>query len=525
MDEPSDASLRAPRDATSGVGRGAAAAAGMAGVAVALGTGELLAGLVGSVASPVAAVGSAVIPLVPPWLEDWAITTFGTSDKAVLATGVVVVGLAIGAHVGVRARRGHRAAIGWFAVFALLGLVASLGQPGTAVVPATLALTVVAVAGVATLWWLLRLAQRAASVPVGVTTGARRAFLVAVGGAGLGAVAATLVGRRWLAPTGRPGGAVPTALPSPRDAATPVGTAQAFADVDGLTPIVVPNERFYRIDTAFLGVPRVDAGDWSLRVHGMVERELELTYADLTSRAAIERYVTIACVSNEVGDDLVGNAAWLGVPLRGILEEAGIAAGADQVVGRSVDGWTAGFPTDAALDGRDAMVAVGMNGEPLPLEHGYPARLIVPGLYGYVSATKWLTEIELTTFDAFDAYWVPRGWAGRAPIKTQSRIDVPRADRRIAPGEHEVAGVAWAPTRGIARVEVQLDDRPWVEAERSEPLSDDAWVQWRTRVTIDEGVHFLRVRATDGTGDTQTEDVAPPRPDGATGWHTIRVFT
>ena len=255
----------------------------------------------------------------------------------------------------------------------------------------------------------------------------------------------------------------------------------------------------------------------------MVDRELELSYADLLDRSFVEQDVTIACVSNEVGDDLVGNARWLGTSLRALLEEAGVRDGATQVVGRSIDGFTAGFPTEAAMDGRQAMVVVGMNGAPLPPNHGFPARLIVPGLYGYVSATKWLTEIELTTLDAFDAYWVPRGWSKQAPIKTQSRIDVPRDRATVAPGDVVVAGVAWAPTRGIARVEVRVDDGAWTEAELTDPLSPDAWVQWRHTVALDAGTHELQVRATDGEGGTQPPGPVPPRPDGAEGWHTIRV--
>ncbi len=264
----------------------------------------------------------------------------------------------------------------------------------------------------------------------------------------------------------------------------------------------------------------VDPETWTLKVTGMVDREVELTYDDLLSMPQIERYVTISCVSNPVGDTLVGNAKWQGVRLVDVLEMAGVQPDASQIVGRSVDGWTAGFPTAAAFDGRDPLIVVGMNGEPLPRRHGFPARLIVPGLYGYVSATKWLSEIELTTWDAFDGYWIPRGWAKQAPIKTQSRIDRPIFGDRVV-GEVIAAGVAWAPTRGIAKVEVQLDDEPWQEAELSEPLSEDAWVQWMLAIDAPPGSHRLRVRATDGTGVTQTERRQDPRPDGATGWHTI----
>jgi hypothetical protein len=238
----------------------------------------------------------------------------------------------------------------------------------------------------------------------------------------------------------------------------------------------------------------------------------------------IERDVTLSCVSNEVGGDLVGNARWLGVPLADVLDRARVRDEAEQVVGRSVDDFTVGFPVEAVYDGRDALVALGMNGEPLPLEHGFPARLVVAGLYGYVSATKWLSSIQLTGWDEFDAYWVPRGWAKEAPIKTQSRIDAPTNRSALEPGMRQVAGVAWAPNRGISRVEVKLGDEvDWVEARLSEPLSDNCWRQWVVEWDAPAGTHRIQVRATDGEGETQTDQLRPPAPDGATGWHTIQV--
>jgi DMSO/TMAO reductase YedYZ molybdopterin-dependent catalytic subunit len=302
---------------------------------------------------------------------------------------------------------------------------------------------------------------------------------------------------------------------------SPAAAADLAPGVAGLTPIVVPNDDFYRIDTR-LSTPRLDASTWSLRIHGLVERELTLDYADLLARPMIERYVTIACVSNEVGGSLVGNAAWQGTLLAPLLDEAGVQQDASQVVGRSFDGWTCGFPTaHLAGAGGEAMIALAMNGEPLPAAHGYPARLIVPGLYGYVSATKWLTEIELTKLDDFDAYWVPLGWAKQAPILTQSRIDVPRLQQNVAAGTVTLAGVAWAPTRGISRVEVQLDDGAWQEAQLSQPLSTAAWIQWQLDVDLPAGTHIALVRATDGTGETQTAERTPPAPDGARGYHRI----
>jgi DMSO/TMAO reductase YedYZ molybdopterin-dependent catalytic subunit len=300
----------------------------------------------------------------------------------------------------------------------------------------------------------------------------------------------------------------------------PAGASLAVPD---LTPLVTPNERFYRIDTALL-VPRPNLATWRLRLSGMVRRPFELTYDQLVAMPLHEQYVTIACVSNEVGGDLVGNARWGGVRLKDLLERADIDPAATQIVGRAVDGFTAGFPTAWALAAdREALVAVTMNGEPLPPDHGFPARLIVPGLYGYVSATKWLTEIELTTLDAFDAYWVPLGWAKQAPILTQSRIDTPRDGASVTAGTVSVAGVAWAPDRGISAVEVAVDGGAWESAELSTPISDATWVQFVHRWQATPGEHVLRVRATDGTGEVQTSDRTRPAPDGARGHHTITV--
>ena len=286
---------------------------------------------------------------------------------------------------------------------------------------------------------------------------------------------------------------------------------------------MVPNDRFYRIDTALL-VPQVDVATWKLDVKGLVDRPFKLTYDELLTLPLFEQYVTIACVSNRVGGDLVGNALWTGVRLKDLLEMAGVQAGATQVVGRSVDGFTVGFPTAwATAPEREPMVAVGMNRDLLPADHGYPARLIVPGLYGYVSATKWLRSIELTTREAVDGYWVPLGWAKDAPILTQCRIDIPTNGDDIAVGPVAVAGVAWAPDRGIAKVEVRVDDGAWHNAPISRPISAAAWVQWLVQWTATPGRHSIEVRATDGTGEAQTADVSDPPPDGARGHHRIFV--
>ena len=321
-------------------------------------------------------------------------------------------------------------------------------------------------------------------------------------------------------PTAEPT-AEPTGEPTPSVTAEPVREPN-FDHIAGIAPLITPNEDFYLIDTA-LSYPQVDPADWSLQIHGMVDREVEISFDELLDLGLVREQVTLSCVSNSVGGRLVGNAEWVGVPLARVLDEAGVQPGATQIVGRSIDRWTAGFPTEVALDGRVAMVAVQMNGEPLPISHGFPARLVVAGLYGYVSATKWLSDIELTTWEAFDGYWIPRGWSKEGPIKTQSRIDVPRRGSVIDPGPTAIAGVAWAPSRAIEKVEVQVDEEPWVEAELSRETTINSWRQWMVTWNATPGRHQVRVRATDGTNTTQTSEITDPAPDGATGWHTIQV--
>jgi DMSO/TMAO reductase YedYZ molybdopterin-dependent catalytic subunit len=300
-----------------------------------------------------------------------------------------------------------------------------------------------------------------------------------------------------------------------------VPTGGDFTDVAGLTPFITPNDDFFRIDTALV-VPQVDVADWALRVEGRVDTPFELTYDELVAMADVEDAVTLQCVSNEVGGNLVGNATWQGVRLDSLLERAGVQTGGAQIVGRSVDGFTAGFPTEVGLDGRTALVAVAMNGEPLPARHGFPARLIVAGLYGYVSATKWLASITVESGD-FDGYWITRGWSKEGPIKLMSRIDVPRSGASLEAGPQAIAGVAWQPTVGIDRVEVQVDDGPWVPARLGDATTANTWVQWYLPWEATAGEHRLRVRAVSAAGEVQTEERSNPAPSGATGWHTRSV--
>ncbi len=514
------------------VPRGRAALAGVAAAAAALATGELVAGLLPGVPSPLAAVGAAVIDYAPPGSKDLMVSLFGTADK--LALGVLITGVVLlaGAALGLVARRSLLPAAIGIAAIAGVGALAGLRLPTAA--PAATILSAALQAGVGIQVLVLLLA--AAPVRTGSPDGGRRGFLLRAGTVGALAVVGGGVGRALLegraagnATAGAGGtagnpGATPAPLPDIVDPA-PTLSPDASLAIEGITPLVIPNEDFYRIDTALV-TPSVDVDTWQLRVFGMVDREITLSMGDLLELPLIESYVTIACVSNPVGGELIGNAKWTGVRLTDVLEMAGVQPGATQIVPRSVDGWTAGFPTAWLTDPanpRDALIAVRMNDQPLPAIHGFPARLIVPGLFGYVSATKWLKELELTTMEAFDAYWVPRGWAKEAPILTQSRIDTPRRSNALQPGPVPVAGVAWAPDRGISRVEVNVDGGEWHEATLATAIGAQTWVQWQWTWPATSGPHELRVRATDGTGEVQTEKVTRSDPDGARGHHQVSV--
>ncbi|MGX6602772.1 molybdopterin-dependent oxidoreductase [Micromonosporaceae bacterium Da 78-11] len=540
---------------------------GLVAAAVAVGVAEVVAVVTGPLSAPLLAVGGVVVDHVPGPVKDVGVQVFGVHDKAALITGTAILLAAYAYGLGVVARRSWRVALGGIALFAVIGVAAAVTRHD-ATVAAALPTLVGAGLVVPLLRYLLGLAV--AAEPVAVATGGRRDKIVAgrvgpVAGDGPGsdgglaldpgrggsvgddsaAYPGGLVGlqegrRRFLKALGIAAGVAAVsgvagrlltsrravtaarqavALPVPVQTPPPL---PAGVQVPGAASFVSSNNDFYRIDTA-LYPPQVDPSTWELKIHGMVRNPITITWEQLLQRPMISRYVTLACVSNEVGGDLIGNALWLGTPLQALLDEADPLPGADQVIQRSVDGWTCGSPTAALRDGRDALLAVGMNGEPLPVDHGFPVRMVVPGLYGYVSACKWITEIELSRFSDFDAYWVPRGWSQQAPIKTQSRIDTPRDGASRKAGTVMVAGVAWAQQRGIAKVEVQVDGGPWAEATLAATVSADTWREWSYAWPATAGTYVIRVRATDRTGQTQTSTPAPPDPDGATGWHSVQV--
>ncbi|GAB2725514.1 molybdopterin-dependent oxidoreductase [Nocardia thraciensis] len=552
-------------------GSGLRAACGIVAAGLTLGVAELVAVPVGQGSAPLAAIGSTVVDRTPDRVREWAIDTFGTNDKPVLfvCMGIVAVGVAAAAGRVERTDRPFGSAL--LAVFGLVAAVVAANRQGaswTWALPTLVGL----VLGLTVLRWLIRRCEKvepgrdgvparsqaapgvgrprddvvaapdasratAAGHPAsgtrdtadgaaasGGSTGAldRRQAVRGIVGVGIVAASTGLAGR-LLGARAHSVSAERAAvrLPLPNVAAPPIDPA-ADLRIPGLTPYLTPNADFYRIDTALV-VPQVSTDAWSLRIHGMVEREIRIGYADLMRRPAVERLVTLACVSNPIGGDLIGNARWLGYRLDELLAEARPHPDADMVLSRSIDGFTAGSPLHTFTDGGDALLAVGMNGEPLPVAHGYPARLVVPGLYGYVSATKWVTELEVTRFDRAQAYWTKRGWSAHGPIKTGTRIDTPRAGARPGSGNVVVAGVAWAQHRGIRAVEVQIDDGPWEPARLAVEPTIDTWRQWSYDWDAVPGPHTLRARSTDGTGQVQTSDVRDVIPDGATGYPTVSV--
>jgi DMSO/TMAO reductase YedYZ molybdopterin-dependent catalytic subunit len=519
---------------------GAGVAAGAAGIAAS----ELVAGVIPGAPSLIVAVGSLIIAKQPAGAKDLVASLFGTNDKLALNVAVVVGALLVAAAAGILGRRSFDNASRLFIGFGLVAFAAAALQPLNSPVLAAVNAAIATAAGIVSLRILLAEAglmpalsfdriwqgfdRGSGTAPEHLTAAAsmpewsRRRFLIRAGAFLVGATAIGALGRFLITRAHPSGVPVSATLPAPAESAPPLVAGESLA-APGITPLVMPNDSFYRIDTELL-VPQVDASTWQLRVTGMVDHPLTFNYDQLLAMPLFEQYVTLACVSNTVGGDLVGNTLWTGAHLKAVLAQAGVQSGATQIVGRSVDGFTVGFPTAWALDpSREPMIAVGMNRSPLPAEHGYPARLIVPGLYGYVSATKWLSEIELTTREAFDAYWVDLGWAKDGPILTESRIDHPSDGSSLAVGQVDIDGLAWAPDRGVERVEVRIDNGPWQETMLSRAISKATWVQWWLRWQATPGAHTIQVRATDGTGAVQTSTQGGPSPAGATGWDEVQV--
>jgi DMSO/TMAO reductase YedYZ molybdopterin-dependent catalytic subunit len=517
--------------------------------AVALGIAQLVAAFAGPETAPVVAVGDVTVDLTPAPVKDFAIRTFGENDKAVLVGGVLAVLAVVAALIGVLARRRLGYGLAGLGAFGVVGVLAVVTRPDAGPLD-TLPTVAGVAAGAWSLSWLVRRAagergalargdsghggvgdqpwgeppverpavMRAEAEPA---TFDRRRLLTGVAGGVVVAGAAAALGQRFGERHAVDAARVGVTLPKPATPAKPI-PAGADLRINGLSPFITKNQDFYRVDTALV-VPQVDPNVWKLRIHGMVDRPIELTYADLLRMPLTEADVTLTCVSNEVGGRYVGNARWLGARMADVLRQAGLQSGADMLLSTSADGFTCGTPVDVVMDGRDALFAVAMNGEALPVDHGFPVRQVVPGLYGYVSATKWVVDIKVTRFDRDEAYWTPRGWSAEGPIKTQSRIDIPSTGDSLKPGRTTIAGVAWAQHKGIDAVEVRVDGGEWRQARLAEVPGPDTWRQWSIDWDATPGQHTIQSRATDATGYTQTAQEAPPMPDGATGWPTLTV--
>jgi len=565
-------------------GRATGALCGVLAAAAAMGVAQLLAGISIPQSSPVLAVGSVVIGNTPLSVHNWAIATFGNNDKNALLTGVLVIIFIYAAVIGVLALRRLWVGMAGIGLFAVIGLAAALTRPNAS--PAYVLPTLGgAVVGAYALYRLVVTARAAAAsrVPAalppivfgsgragGVAEGSdselrapdlpvassgaelpgevrppdlpggnvpplrdfprqpadRRAFLTTAGVVVVGAAASEFIGRQLATRRNVSAARAALKLPKPSVTAPPLPAGYSLP-IPGISPFITPNGQFYRVDTA-LFLPQVDPSNWQLRIHGMVARPITITFDQLIRRPLIEDYVTLCCVSNPVGGPYIGNAKWLGASYAALIREAGPLRGADQLLCTSVDGFTSGTPISVVLDGRDSLIAVAMNGTALPVEHGFPARLVVPGLYGYVSACKWVTDIEVTTFDKAVAYWAQQGWSQQAPIKTESRIDVPANGQQVKAGRVAVAGVAWAQHKGIEAVEVRVDNGQWNKAELAAVPDLDTWRQWVWYwEDAPAGPHLIEARATDKTGYTQTGIQEPVAPNGATGYpmSQITVYT
>lgn len=504
-----------------------AAVAGVSAAALGAGLGELTAAAVAPSASPFAVIGGGMIDIAPSWAKELAISWFGTADKAALLVGIAVLLLAVAAVAGVLERR--RPPWGRVVLAALggVGALVSVTRADAGVlspVPSLVAGAAAAVVGAVLIARLPRRADRdsAPEAPSAAAAGpSRRSVLVLSGIAVVGGALAA-VGSAAMRGGAQATSAIRAALRLPTPAVTATVPAAAELGIPGLAPVITPSADFYRIDTALV-VPQIDPSEWSLRIHGLVEREVVLRWDDLVALPQRETVATLVCVSNEVGGDLIGTARWWGVPIRDVLAMARPSPDADMVLSHSIDGFTASTPIEALTDEREALLAIGMNGEPLPIEHGFPVRMVVPGLYGYVSATKWVTELEVTQYARAEGYWTSRGWSARGPVKLASRIDVPRAGARVDAGPVTIAGVAWQTHVGVSGVEVQIDDGPWQPTTLASAISSDTWVQWSLPWDATSGSHTIRCRAISTTGDTQTPARAAPAPDGATGWDELTL--
>lgn len=497
--------------------------AGVAAATVALGVAQLVGIPFGARADARAAIGSVAVDMTPGPIKEWAIQTLGSLDKLFVAVVVLVVIATIAAIAGTLETQRRPLGSAMVGGAGVLGCIAVLSRQGATALD-TIPTVAGAACGVATLRVLTRRFWAALGDPGDRAdhdepdAGRRKLIMLGLLGFGVVSGVAGAVITRLAHSVAADRNSI--TLPRPRTSAPPI-PADVQPNGVALPSFVTAGADFYRVDTA-LSVPQLSHGDWRLRIHGMVDHETTYSFDDLAHFDLVETVTTLTCVSNPVGGNLISTGVWTGYRVADLLAAARVHGDADMMLSTSIDGFTAGTPVQALTDGRDALLAVGLNGQPLPIEHGYPARLVVPGLYGYVSATKWVVEMELTRFDRAAAYWTRQGWAARAPIKTESRIDVPKGGQKVPMGPVVFGGVAWAQNRGVRAVEVLIDDGVWQPAEQGASYSNETWRLWRFPWQAKSpGKHTITVRATDNTGGTQTADQVGTVPDGATGWHTV----
>lgn len=530
-----------------GTSRYQAALSGMVSAALALALGELVASVTNKTTSLVLAVGEFIVEVTPGDVVRTSIETLGNSQKVVLLSSITVISILFGGFLGLLSRKQPDLSYSLFILFGIFGGWTLNRDPLTSTAAALSLSAIATLIGVSTFFSLNSLLDHPASADFEdpkYRYADRRQFLNWATGISVAAGTMTGVGRLLLKddtvqnirekiviPNIEEKNELQTSNDVTSDLSSTATTIPStetdfltFSEmnaIEGISPYITSNDDFYRIDTA-LRVPTIEPADWSLTVDGLVENPYELSYEEILEMELVKKDVTLTCVSNEIGGPLVGNAVWAGVPLSEIISKSEPLSNAEQVMCHSVDGFTAGFPIENIFDGRTALLAVGMNGRPLPVIHGFPARLVVAGLYGYVSAVKWIKRIEICTWDGNNGYWIPRGWSKKAPIKISSRIDVPR-ERKIDSGVNAVAGVAWAPLSGVRTVEISFDSGPWQECNLGVSLSGETWTQWAYKWDAIPGKYKIKVRAIDNNGVIQSSSVVSPAPDGAEGFDQISV--
>jgi len=523
-DRVTDTATQAPEQQAPPSTRVLDAAIGVLAAAFGVAVGTLLAAFMGPQFAPIEVVSSTAIDIPPAEVKEWATSTFGTATKPIVVAVVIATVVVVSAWAGIRSRRRPAFGAQVMIIAGVVGAIAALLRPVDSVLAPIPALAAGLAAAIAIMLMMRLSSRQVVTITDDVTSEPhlvvdRRGVLLGMGGVAI-VGAAAFASARWITTqSSAVASRLSTLLPAPAEA-LPALPAGVQAPVPNMTPFVTPSADFYRIDTAVI-TPQVEAKDWSLTFDGMVRRPYTITYADLLEMPMVERDVTIMCVSNPIGGDLIGNARWLGTPLMPLLERAGIESGADQLLSTSVDGWTCSTPLDGLAEAEPLLV-IGMNGEPLPIDHGFPVRMIVPGLYGFISATKWVTRIQATTYAAEPAYWTVRGWATDAPVLTGSRIDLPKGD--VNAGANVIAGISWAMAGdGVSRVEVSVDDGEWREANLAEQPTPRTWRQWWIDWDAAPGRHIIAVRATNGLGETQTSEERDVIPAGATGYDRLVV--